>query len=100
MRRTRKCKRFLLEAMICKTVTNRGDWIRTSGLLLPKQALYQAELRPATPALVVLTPALYAIRADPAAGDHRRGEHMILPRCTHAFPMSRERLADDIAIIS
>ena len=24
----------------------RGDWIRTSGLLLPKQALCQAELRP------------------------------------------------------
>ena len=24
----------------------RGDWIRTSDLLLPKQALHQAELRP------------------------------------------------------
>ena len=27
-------------------VNGRGDWIRTSGLLLPKQALCQAELRP------------------------------------------------------
>ena len=26
----------------------RGDWIRTSDFLLPKQALYQAELRPET----------------------------------------------------
>ena len=24
----------------------RGDWIRTNGTLLPKQVLYQAELRP------------------------------------------------------
>ena len=29
------------------TITGRGDWIRTNDLLLPKQALYQAELRPA-----------------------------------------------------
>ena len=28
---------------------NRGDTIRTCDLLLPKQALYQAELRPAKP---------------------------------------------------
>jgi hypothetical protein len=27
----------------------RGDWIRTSDLLLPKQALYRAKLRPADP---------------------------------------------------
>ena len=25
---------------------SRGDWIRTSDLLLPKQALYRAKLRP------------------------------------------------------
>ena len=28
-------------------VMHRGDWIRTSGLVLPKHALCQAELRPA-----------------------------------------------------
>ena len=27
-------------------VISRGDWIRTSDLLLPKQALYRAKLRP------------------------------------------------------
>ena len=29
---------------------SRGDWIRTSDLLLPKQALYRAKLRPEKPA--------------------------------------------------
>jgi hypothetical protein len=28
------------------TYVNRGDWIRTSDFLLPKQVLCQAELRP------------------------------------------------------
>jgi hypothetical protein len=28
-------------------INGRGDWIRTSDLLLPKQALYRAKLRPA-----------------------------------------------------
>ena len=27
-------------------VVGRGDWIRTSDILLPKQALYRAELHP------------------------------------------------------
>ena len=29
-----------------RQLDGREDWIRTSGLLLPKQALYQAELPP------------------------------------------------------
>ncbi len=33
----------------------RGDWIRTNDLLLPKQALYQAELRPGRRFLRFLT---------------------------------------------
>ena len=34
---------------------SRGDWIRTSGLLLPKQALCQAELHPALPVSLELS---------------------------------------------
>src|SRR5215467_2052775 len=30
-----------------KGAAGRGDWIRTSDILLPKQALYRTELRPA-----------------------------------------------------
>lgn len=35
-------------ALIGHGKNGRGDWIRTSDILLPKQALYQAELHPAT----------------------------------------------------
>jgi hypothetical protein len=31
---------------IWKKVGNRGDWIRTSDISLPKRALYRAEPRP------------------------------------------------------
>ena len=31
---------------LCWLILSRGDWIRTSDLLLPKQALYQAKLHP------------------------------------------------------
>lgn len=30
----------------CETITHRGDRIRTCDILVPNQALYQAELRP------------------------------------------------------
>jgi hypothetical protein len=33
----------------CKRMFGRGEWIRTTGLLVPNQALYQAEPRPDEP---------------------------------------------------
>jgi hypothetical protein len=32
--------------MMPKEMNGRGEWIRTTGLLVPNQALYQAEPRP------------------------------------------------------
>ena len=36
----------LYKSLKINELFNRGDWIRTSDLLLPKQALYRAKLRP------------------------------------------------------
>ena len=47
----------------------RGDWIRTSDFLLPKQALYQAELRPGgVPRNIWGRGSLYKIGAGPGRG--------------------------------
>src|SRR5690606_29360086 len=40
---------FHLCTCILAGLSGRGDWIRTSDFLLPKQALYQTELHPAAP---------------------------------------------------
>ena len=46
---------------------NRGDWIRTSDLLLPKQARYRATLRPET-----TFPSYYAQPISRNAGNNAR----------------------------
>src|ERR1700733_10840182 len=45
-----KIRTFIDPALLDRSqclMGGRGDWIRTSDILLPKQALYRAELRPA-----------------------------------------------------
>ena len=42
----------------------RGDWIRTSDFLLPKQALYQAELRPGVPRKIWRVPGCFKRGGD------------------------------------
>jgi hypothetical protein len=44
--------RWLLKDAQLSITLSRGDWIRTSDLLLPKQALYRAKLRPAELAMI------------------------------------------------
>ena len=46
----------------------RGEWIRTTGLLVPNQALYQAEPRPEDPSLTDYQDGLTPLDMPPAAG--------------------------------